>query len=71
MKHKMTKFFAVVCESGANQFAFCYLGGGFTKLDAIADAYGPGGRLSRNAFVREFESRDHAAAELGDLVFEV
>ena len=56
-------------ESGANQYALCYLGGGTTKRDAIEDAYGPGGRLARNAFIHEYESRDEAAHDLGDSVY--
>ena len=64
-----TKFFVVCAESGANGWRMCYLGGGSTKHAAILNAYGPSGRLSRGAVVREYESRDEAANEFGDSVY--
>jgi len=64
-----TKFFVVAAESGVNQFRQCCLGKASTKRDAIEDAYGPGGRLSRSAIIREYGSRDEAANDFGDAVY--
>jgi hypothetical protein len=67
---KTEKFYTVVAPSAIHHHRLCLLGSGTTRKAAIEDAYGPGGKLggklSSRHFIKDFESRDAAQAELGD-----
>jgi hypothetical protein len=53
----MKKIFIVETPSGA-RFGNCLLGHGPTRAAAIADAYGPDGKLPRHAWVREVTAEE-------------
>ena len=46
----MNTLYVVEAESGA-RYGNCLLGVGLTRAAAIRDAYGPGGKLPRHAWV--------------------
>ena len=46
----MEKLYVVEAESGVH-YGVCELGVGLTRAAAIRDAYGPGGKLPRHAWV--------------------
>ena len=56
------KIYAVLAQSGAHS-GLCVLGYGLSRKEAIEDAYGPDGRLSRGAWVATYTSLAEMCAE--------
>jgi hypothetical protein len=56
----MDKLYVVVAESGVH-YGDCELGVGPTRAAAIRDAYGPGGKLPRFAWVVIVTKEDNPA----------